>query len=412
MKILHVLDHSVPLTDGYAMRTLSILREQHRRGWATACLTSPKQGGFASETEMIDGLEFHRTAPASGLLAGLPGLWPFAQMKAVEQRLREVVELERPDVIHAHSPVLNAWPALRVGRRFGLPVVYEIRAFWEDAAVDQGTNAEGDLRYRLTKHMETAALRRVDAVITICEGLRSDIVARGVDAAKITVVPNAVDVGRFCVLESRDEPLSRELGLDGCEVIGFCGSFYAYEGLDLLVRAFPAIRSGRPQAKLLLVGSGDQDLHLRSLVRELRLEQHVVFTGRVPNTEIDRYYSLMDVLAFPRTRMRLTELVTPLKPLEAMAQGRVIVASDVGGHRELIESGKTGLLFPAGSQEGLADAVIHLLDDPQLRCHLSKRGREFVEKDRTWAASVSRYADVYERLAGQRRGLPISARRE
>lgn len=397
MKILHVLDHSVPLTDGYSMRTLSIIREQHKRGWQTAHLTSPKHGAGAGRCEVVEGLEFHRTPPARGICSRIPGLWPIALMDALERRLQDVVESEQPDIIHAHSPVLNAWPALKVGRRAGVPVIYEIRAFWEDAAVDQGTSSEGGLRYRLTRALETKAARRADGVVTICEGLRQDLLARGVPANEVTVVPNAVDVSRFEMLGAKDPELAARFGLAAHDVVGFCGSFYAYEGLDLLVNAFPTILAARPSAKLLLVGGGEQEANLRRQADEMGLGKNVVFTGRVPNTEIARYYSLIDVLAFPRVHMRLTELVTPLKPLEGMAMGRVVVASDVGGHRELVENGETGLLFTAGSREQLASAVVRVLNDPGLRSQLCANGRRFVEQERTWASSIARYSAVYDR---------------
>ena len=400
MKILHLLDHSLPLHSGYTFRTAAILRQQRSRGWLTVHLTSPKQGPTESDTETADGLTFHRTRYAASMLARIPGAWTLDQMRATQRALEALVRAERPDILHAHSPVLDAWPALRVGRRLGLPVVYEVRAFWEDAAVDHGTHREGDFRYRLSRALETAAFRRADAITTICEGLRADIVARGIPAEKVTVIPNAVDIERFPVIERRDAELEARLGLAGHEVVGFCGSFYAYEGLDLLVRALHTIAARRPGVRLLLVGGGVQESELRALVAELGLGERVVFTGRVPNAEIHRYYSLIDVLAFPRQRMRLTDLVTPLKPLEAMAQGKVVVASDVGGHRELIRDGETGLLHGAGDVPGLADATMRLLGDQALRARLARNGRRFVETERSWTASVARYAPVYERLVG------------
>jgi glycogen(starch) synthase len=272
----------------------------------------------------------------------MPVLRERAQMHALEQRLLEVARDIRPDVLHAHSPVLNAFPALRVGRQLGIPVVYEIRAFWEDAAVDHGTTTEGSLRYRATRAMETRAVRSVDAVTTICEGLRLDLVGRGVPESKITVIPNAVDVENFAFGVPGDEALRAELGLVGKRVLGFIGSFYAYEGLDLLLRALPAILQQAPDVALLLTGGGPQEANLKQLAQELGLQKHVIFTGRVPHADVQRYYNLVDVLVYPRHSMRLTELVTPLKPLEAMAQGRLLVASDVGGHRELIRDGETG----------------------------------------------------------------------
>jgi PEP-CTERM/exosortase A-associated glycosyltransferase len=402
MRILHVLDHSAPLHSGYVFRTLSILREQRRRGWETFHLTGPKQNAGDVERESAEGFEFLRTPYTAGLLAKLPALWPLDQMRATEARLMQLARELEPDILHAHSPVLDAWPAIRVGRALGIPVVYEVRALWEDAAVDHGTATSESLRYRASRALETRALRQVDAITTICDGLRRDILKRGIPVDKVTVIPNAVDIEKFPVLQGVDAELERALGLGGCDVVGFCGSFYGYEGLDLLIDALPQIAASRPATKLLLVGGGPQDAALRAQAQARGVADRVVFTGRVPNAEVNRYYSLIDVLAFPRHSMRLTELVTPLKPLEAMAQGRVLVASDVGGHRELIENGRTGLLFAAGDVRALAQAVLRLLGDASLRDRLATGGRRFVESERTWARSVDGYEAVYAALVARR----------
>lgn len=403
LRVLHVLDHSIPLHSGYTFRTLSLLREQRKLGWETHHLTSPKHGiGMAGKAgdaleETVDGWHFHRTPAVPG---GLPGLGPWRLMRQLEARLQSVAERLRPQILHAHSPVLNALPALKVGRRLGIPVVYEVRAFWEDAAVDHGTTTEGSLRYRLTRAMETRALKRADHVFTICEGLRKDIVARGIDAGRVTVIPNAVDIETFSVGGQADEALKARLGLNGARVVGFIGSFYAYEGLDLLLQAFPSLLARMPEARLLLVGGGPQESALKAQAEALGLTDKVVFVGRVPHQEVQHYYDLVDVLAYPRHPMRLTELVTPLKPLEAMAQGRVMVASDVGGHRELIRDGETGVLFQAGNAPALAEALVGLLGRPERWPALRAAGRSFVETERNWARSVANYVHPYQRLLG------------
>lgn len=399
LRILHVLDHSIPLHSGYTFRSLSILREQRKLGWDTHHLTSPKQVGCEVLEEDVDGWHFFRTPPARDRLAKLPVMGELALMRQLERRLLEVAEQVRPDVLHAHSPVLNAIPTLRVGKRLGLPVVYEVRAFWEDAAVDHGTTTEGSLRYRMTRNLETYALKRADHVTTICEGLRSDIVARGIPSERVTVIPNAVDIESFDLGGIADEALKAQLGLSGCTVLGFIGSFYAYEGLDLLLEALPRIIASLPDVRVLLVGGGPQDAALKAQAQRLGLGDYVVFTGRVPHQEVHRYYDLVDVLAYPRHSMRLTELVTPLKPLEAMAQGRLLVASDVGGHKELIQDGETGMLFQAGSAESLAQSVLQLLARRDYWRDLRQAGRRFVETERNWRVSVGRYVDIYGKLA-------------
>ncbi|WP_263771565.1 TIGR04063 family PEP-CTERM/XrtA system glycosyltransferase [Propionivibrio soli] len=400
MRILHVLDHSIPLHSGYTFRTLSILREQRKRGWETFHLTTPKHVGCSLMEEDVEGWHFFRTPGVGGGINRLPVLGELALIRRVEKRLLEVVRKVGPDILHAHSPVLNAIPALRVGHRLGIPVVYEVRAFWEDAAVDHGTTHEGSARYRMTRNLETWALKRADHVTTICEGLRSDILARGVPPNRVTVIPNAVDVDAFDTTGVPDEALKAELGLAGCTVVGFIGSFYAYEGLDLLLEAFPLVLFRLPDVRLLLVGGGPQEAALKERVKRLKIEDKVVFTGRVPHQEVQRYYDLIDVLAYPRHSMRLTELVTPLKPLEAMAQGRLFVASDVGGHRELIRDGETGVLFHAGSASSLAESITKLLAKREYWPELRTAGRQFVEKERNWENSVGRYQAVYESLCG------------
>lgn len=400
MRVLHVLDHSIPLHSGYTFRTRSILREQRALGWETFHVTGAKQGSGEMLEETSDGLHFYRT-PSGSALSKLPVLNQVDVIDGLARRLAEIIPVVKPDVLHAHSPVLNAIAALRAGKKFGIPVVYEVRAFWEDAAVDHGTSTENGLRYKLTRALETYALKRADAVTTICEGLRKDIVARGIPADKVTVIPNAVDIDKFALGGSADQALKDKLGLSGSRLIGFIGSFYAYEGLDVLLRAVPKLSARMPDLRVLLVGGGPQDAQLRQLAKDLRIEDKVVFTGRVPHDQVNKYYDLLDVLVYPRLPMRLTDLVTPLKPLEAMAQGRILAASDVGGHLELIADGKTGVLFRANDTDSLVEKVAALLESQQKWPELRQAGRNYVETERNWPVSVARYKTIYGRLTGR-----------
>ncbi|NWG40062.1 MAG: glycosyltransferase, exosortase A system-associated [Hydrogenophilaceae bacterium] len=395
MRILHVFDHTLPLHSGYTFRSAAILREQRALGWETFHLSSPKQINCNVPEETVDGLHFYRTSPPRGIVSRLPVLNHMAQMRATENRLVELAKKLRPDILHAHSPALNGMPAVRAGRTLGIPVVYEIRAFWEDAAVDHGTTTENSLRYKLTRSQETWVVKEADAVTTICEGLRNDLLQRDVPAQKITVIPNAVDIEKFPLGGEADPALRKQLGLEGVNVLGFIGSFYAYEGLDLLLSALPKILNHK-DVKVLLVGGGPQETALKEQARQLGIADKVIFTGRVPHQEVNRYYDLIDVLVYARHSMRLTELVTPLKPLEAMAQGRLFIASDVGGHKELIRHNETGILFRAGDVKALATAALALLDHPQQWPRFKTSGRRFVETERNWKVSVARYGEVYK----------------
>jgi PEP-CTERM/exosortase A-associated glycosyltransferase len=402
VRILHILDHSVPLHSGYAFRTLAILAQQRALGWTTAQITSAKHTGATAVEEVVDGFTFHRTLPSGSVLERLPVLDQLAVIKGLTRRLLEVIGEVQPEILHAHSPSLNGLAALIAGRRRRLPVVYEVRALWEDGAVDHGTSQAGSWRYRASRALETLVLRRADAVTTICEGLREEIAARGVPRRAIAVIPNGVDTGQFTAGGPPDRVLTRSLGLDGARVLGFIGSFYAYEGLSMLLQALPRVLERAPDVRVLLVGGGFEEGALRRQARASGAGDRVVFAGRVPHERIGAYYSVMEALVYPRRRSRLTELVTPLKPLEAMAQGRLVVASDVGGHKELIRHGETGLLFRADDPESLAATVTGALERPDRLAAIRAAARRFVETERTWTTSVRRYAPVYQSLVAAR----------
>jgi PEP-CTERM/exosortase A-associated glycosyltransferase len=403
-RILHVLDHSAPLHSGYAFRTLSILREQRALGWTPVPLTGIKQGGAEELEQTVGDFLFHRTPPPRGRLLKAPFLGELDGIERLARRIRSIAAGGSFDLIHAHSPVLDALAAHRAARSLRLPVVYEVRALWEDAAVDHGTQGPGGLRYRVTRALEGQAARRAAAVTVICEGLRREIAGRGVPESRITVIPNAVDVEAFRPGGARDEALAAEMGTGGGRVLGFIGSFYAYEGLGLLLQAFPLILAQEPSTRLLLAGGGPEESRLITQARALGVADRVRFLGRVEHREIARYYDLIDLMVYPRLSTRTTEMVTPLKPLEAMAQGRLLLASDVGGHRELIRDGETGVLFRAGDPEALATAAVALLRDPGRWPLLRRTARAYVERERTWAVSVRRYEAVYRAALEARRG--------
>ncbi|MEQ1548293.1 MAG: TIGR04063 family PEP-CTERM/XrtA system glycosyltransferase [Chakrabartia sp.] len=397
LRILHVLDHSLPLHSGYTFRTRAILKAQIERGWGVAGITGLRHSVSGPAEAVEDGLTFFRT-PAKNLLPSPVG--EYQEISALAARLDAVVDQWKPDILHAHSPVMNALAALRVGKRHVLPVVYEIRAFWEDAAVGNGTGREGSAKYQLTRTLETYAARRASGVVVICEGLKADLEQRGIAADKITVSPNGVDLALFGDPPPLDKALARNLGLENAEIIGFIGSFYDYEGLDDLIAAMPALVAARPNAHALLVGGGPMEAHLRAQATASSVAERIHFAGRVPHDEVDRYYSLIDILVYPRKKMRLTDLVTPLKPLEAMAQRRLVAASDVGGHRELIEDGVTGTLFAPDDPPALAAAVAEMLGNRAAWPERKAKGRKFVEDHRNWSSNISCYGPLYQRLTG------------
>ena len=388
-RVLHVLDHSLPLGSGYSYRSRGIVAAQKRLGLEPIVLTSPKQGTDRDGCDLVDGIRHYRTGRTRGRL-------PFARelllMGRLASRIIQVARSEKIEVIHAHSPSLNGLPALWAGRRLGLPVIYEVRTFWEDAAVNNGSFSATSLRYRLSRRLETVVLRRAHRVVAICEGIRSEVISRGIPVSRVAVAPNAVD-GEWLTSRVRASELAAQLGLGAGPVFGYIGSFSRYEGLLFLIEAMPDILARFPGARLLLVGGGRDEEAVREAAR--RAGVAVVMAGRVPQERVRDFYSLIDVFVLPRRRIRLTELVTPLKPLEAMALGIPVLASDIGGHAELVNDGETGLLFKAESSESLVEQASRLARDPALRAQLGAAGRRWVESERLWDRTVARYLPLY-----------------
>jgi len=427
-RVLHVLDHSLPLHSGYSFRTRAIMKAQAALGLEVRGLTGLRHRAQGPDVENAEGLRFHRTRGHAG---GPAGLREWREVARLAAAIDALCEEWRPDVLHAHSPALCGLAALRVARARGIPLVYEIRAFWEDAAVGNGTSGSASLKYRLTHRLENHVVAGADAVVTICQGLRDDLIARRLKAgtapervlphrfsekpvptfshdavAHIHIMPNGVDLTLFGTPPAPDPALRRQLGLgtgdSGGPVIGFIGSFYAYEGLDDLIAAMPSLVARHPDARLLLVGGGPCTAALRAAAEASPVAHAIRLIGRVPHAEVARYYALADIMAYPRKASRLTELVTPLKPLEAMAQGKLIAASDVGGHRELITDGLTGTLFAPDSPAACAEALARLLDDRSGWEARRAAARAQVEAAHDWARNAARYRDIYQDVLARR----------
>jgi len=396
MLVLHVFDHTIPLHSGYTFRSLAILRQQHQLGIETMHVSSSKQLDQHSEYEEVDGLHFFRTFPS--VLANVPILNQWDVISTLIRRIEKIVTERRPDVLHAHSPSLNGIAASIVGKRYKIPVVYEMRASWEDAAVSHGTCTEGSIRYKVGQWLEKYALNNATHVTTICHGLSDLIESWGIAKDRITIIQNAVDVDKFVAQGNKEQSLLSQFSLEGKTILGFLGSFYRYEGLHLLIAAMPKMLVKHPNVHLLLVGGGPEEQNLKQQVAQLSLEGHVTFTGRVPHNDISQYYSLVDLFVYPRESIRLTEIVTPLKPLEAMAQHGLVVASDIGGHREMINNGETGILFKANDVDAISDTIVELVARPETWPAIKLAGNQYVNNERTWQRSVAPILSVYQSI--------------
>ncbi len=400
MKILHVLDHSLPYFSGYSFRSDYIIRAQRRLGWRPAVVTSPKHEDFKDECETVDGIDYHRLRwpEYSARLRSVPLLKQAVCVAALAKKIRRLAADLKPDVIHAHSPALNGLAVSRVARSLGLPWIYELRYYEEDAAVDRGKTRHNSPRYRLARRLEQSALEKATRVTTISKALKADLISRGVGSERIFEIPNGVDIDYFRPREPDVELIARH-NLAGKTIIGFIGSFYFYEGLENLVEAMIRLLSERSDVKLLLVGEGEAEDLLRQRAPE-DLREHFVFTGKAPHAQTPRYYSVMDILVYPRVSSRLTELTTPLKPLEAMAMEKTVVGSDVGGIRELLDHGETGFLFEPGNPRALASCLSKLVESETVRRAVGRKAREFVVRERDWERIVMRYLNIYQGIIG------------
>jgi PEP-CTERM/exosortase A-associated glycosyltransferase len=398
-RVLHVIDHSLPVVSGYSVRSHAILQAQRGIGIDARAITAPSQGQ-TSAAETVRGITYLRT----------PGRCPASPLAFVREAqlilhlaryLDRVVRADRIEVLQAHSPVRNGLAAWWAARRAGIPVIYELRGLWEDAAVARGITRTSTPRYHLSRALEGLLLRHVDALGVISNALRDEVVSRGVPRKRVFLVPNGVDMTEFHPLDP-DPELLRRYDLRGKTVFGFVGFFFAYEGVETLVDAFARRARSMPDARLLLVGSGEEEARLRARVGDLACGSQVIFAGAVPHEEVHRWYSVCDVLVYPRRSNRLTELVTPLKPLEVMAMAKPVVASDVGGLCELVDHGQTGVLFPPGDPEELARTLSELASQPERRLALGARAQRFVCEERTWERIAGTYREVYASVLGGR----------
>lgn len=399
MRVLHVLDHSLPLHSGYAFRTKSILLEQRKLGLTTFHVTSNKQGPCSSMMEECEQLLFYRTPMGVLSQPSIPLVGQWNTVHSLNHRLKKLVKELKPDILHAHSPSLTGLAALNVAKKNRLPLIYEVRAFWEDAATDHKTHRENGLRYRSIRHLETYLLKKVDGITTICEGLKHDIIHRGIPKDKITVIPNAVDIEKFkmdaCDIEQAKK-LKKVLNLNNEFVLGFIGSLYSYEGLRALMASFSKLNQACGPLKLVIVGGGPdyEAMHQHWLHHEQK--EHIILVGKVPQSQVKAYYHLIDVCVYPRHAMRLTQLVTPLKPLEAMAMNKCVLASDVQGHRELIHNNVNGFLYQADDTDDLIRALTEIRAHSNLGV-IRSQAKDFIQQKRSWSKSVSAYPHVYQK---------------
>lgn len=411
IRVLHFINHTSPVETGYTVRTNAVLAGLRELGLDVAAVTltdfvpslpeNLRRGikphriiAGVPHTHCIRGPLTSAVLQALSALGRVRGTWRLRTMIEQAEARRFYRRAARPgyDLYHAHSPYHNAFHAAELAQRTRRPWVYEVRGMWEESDAACGVGAQQEYRERRAAETEAALL--ADRVVVISQGLRGELASRGVPEDKVHVIPNGVDTARFIPLP-KDQELARRLGIAGRTVMGYVSLLRRFEGLDTLIQAAAILASRRDDTACLIVGDGPDFNRLKALAEGIGGRCRVVFTGRVPHTEVMRYYSLIDVFVVPRMRAKVCETVTPLKPLEAMCMAKPVVVSDVGGLTELVKEGVTGLTFEAGNAEALASRCAALADNPSFRCELGRRAREWVLAERDWRQVVKLYPEVY-----------------
>jgi len=403
---LMILHYSLPYhSNGYAIRSQGLLSGLRNTSWDVIPYTRPgyplfsEYSGTEREVELsdVDGIAYHHLkVPAMrSMRTDYSNFGDYVEESA--KILESLARTIRPSLIHAASSHPTALPALIAARRVGIPFVYEVRGLWEITEVSTDLSSSGTEFFELKRSLEALVCKEADHVITLTKGLLDELVLRGVKEENISIVSNCVDVERFHPLPLNKD-LHAKLGLSDAPTIGYIGSFVAYEGLDDLIRAASILKKEGIKFNLLLVGDGKAMDELRGLVRELNLNKEVFLTGHVPFSDVGQYYSLIDIAVFPRKPVPVCEMVSPLKPLEAMAMGKVVVASSVDALKEIVIHGETGLVFEKGNVRDLARKLAQAIMGKDLSIKLGSNGLSWVREQRPWDGAAKEVVAIYENI--------------
>ena len=410
LKVLHVVYNSHPDVTGAAVRTRYLVETQARMGVRPVVLSSPFQPpadpAQAWGVECWKGIPHYRCyngcAPSRFMAPNKPlgeRASKLASLHPFIKRVRQVALQEQVDVIHAHNLFFCGLAAALAGRALRLPVVYEMRSLIEEGV--EGAGAALRLAYRL---LDGLCCRLASHVIVLSEGLRGELMRRGVPEGKITLAGNGVDLEAHSPAAECNPGVRERLGFEpNAFVLGYIGTLTPYEGLDLLIEAVASLRRRHPQLRVLIAGEGPGRAACEQRVHHHALERVVRFVGRVPHDQVADYYSAVDLFVLPRRPSRITDLVTPLKPLEIMAHGKPLLAGDCGGHREIVIDGVNGTLFPAGMPGELARRIEEMMADPEGLARLGRQARQWVSEHRSWESQCRPVIELYDSLAGQRR---------
>jgi glycosyltransferase involved in cell wall biosynthesis len=400
MKILHILYQSHPNISGSSTRTKDILTNQKNIGLEPIAISSPFQKGeqIQNGCELIYGIKHFRTYSGKEkeeVKEDSNSFWikikKFFRILNFKKEIIKVVQKEKPEILHAHAMFFCAYPAIRIGKRMSIPVVYEVRSLWEERRKDSNpNNIIRQIEFWVLKRIETYCMKNADHIVAINENLKQDLINRGIPGAKVTVIGNAVDIDFIKDQKKRMGNTKNE-----AIVFGYVGSISPIEGLNSLVEIF---KTTFGKNKLLIYGKG-KDTEITSLKKQISTAANIEYCGQIERKEIYKAYEKIDVIVNPRIKLKITDAVTPLKPLEAMAFGKIVIASDVGGMKELLIDGETGFLYEADKINNLEKCLIKVLNlNTEQKQNIIKNAIEYIQNNRVWLKNAEKYALTYQIL--------------
>lgn len=407
-RAVYFLHSSLPYASGgYAVRAHGIAHALHTSGIDIKPYTRPNFPFDASDlidenehlpqVQTIDDIPYQRLHGTVSRGSNNETLY----MQDCINKFEAVLRAERPEVVHGRSTYLIALPALIAARRCGIPFVYEISGLWE-IVHESRTDAKSKRRDTDTiRLLEKITAENADHVFTLTEAMRQEMISRGVSPEKITLTPNCVAPEKF-IPQTRDDARAAALGIpDNVPVIGYIGSFVDYEGLDDLIEACATIAQKGQDFRLLLVGDGTAFNNIREVVSNSGIEDKIILTGRVPHDEVSSYYSLIDICPFPRKAWPVCEMVSPLKPLEAMAMGKAILVSSVAALAEMVTDNVTGCVFKKSDTADLGHKLEVLLQNEALRQTIGNAARDWAVQNRNWGIVSDHIIQKYKSVTAK-----------
>ncbi|MFD2830025.1 glycosyltransferase [Corticicoccus populi] len=394
-KVLFVLNKALPVVNGYTIRSNEIVKRVKENGYTPVITTrlgwSPVHENYDIPKENINDIQTYYIDKSEKYLTNKTPILEY--LDAYAEEIKAILDKEKPGIIHAASNFQNALPALKLGKKFGIKTIYEVRGMWHHTTSSKISGFLDSARFNLQEQQEVHCCNIADQVFCISESLKTYLIGHGVDEDKITVIPNGVDTESISPQEL-DNELIQSYHLDNHHVLGFIGSITSYEGIDLVIQAMNELNQNpeiTKKFKFIIVGDGQHRSQLQNLVDELNMQNDVIFTGRIPHEEVAKYYSVIDIAPFARTNDLVCKLVTPIKTYEAMAMAKKVIVSDVGALKEMVIDRVNGMYFEADNKEELKRAIQNITSQE----NLGTSARDWVIKERDWKVIIQNVVSEY-----------------